>query len=237
MAVPTRRVHDVADPAALYKDYTPDGEHYAIAVRLLGKLPVAYPDDAAPSQPARKPAVILVADTDVLSDRLWVQSSPTLGQTLVSPFANNGDLFVNAIDDLVGPSNLIGIRGRAVTERRFTRVDMLRRQADEKFKAKQVELQTELGETEKRLDALRMDAGDQARTAAQKATLDQFVQRKLAIRNQLRKVQRSLDADIERLSIRLKFVDILLLPILVTLVGLLYALWRARRRRAGAEWR
>lgn len=100
-----------------------------------------------------------------------------------------------------------------------------------------MELQTELGETEKRLDALRMDAGDQARTAAQKATLDQFVQRKLAIRNQLRKVQRSLDADIERLSMRLKFVDILLLPILVTLVGLLYALWRARRRRAGAEWR
>jgi ABC-type uncharacterized transport system involved in gliding motility auxiliary subunit len=237
MAVPTRRVRDVADPAALYKDYVPDGEHYAIAVRLLGKLPVAYPGDAAPSPPARKPAVILVADTDVLSDRLWVQSSPTLGQTLMSPFANNGDLFVNAIDDLAGPSNLIGIRGRAVTERRFTRVDMLRRQADEKFKAKQVELQTELSETEKRLDALRMDAGDRAHTAAQKATLDQFVQRKLAIRNQLRKVQRSLDADIERLSIRLKFVDILLLPILVTLVGLLYALWRARRRRAGAEWR
>ncbi|TAN06356.1 MAG: ABC transporter [Rhodanobacteraceae bacterium] len=236
MAVPTRRLRDAADPAALYKAYTPDGEHYAIAVRLLGRLPVAYPGDAPAGKPVHKPAVILVADTDVLSDRLWVQSSPTLGQTLMSPFANNGDLFVNAIDDLAGPSDLIGIRGRAVTERRFTRVDMLRRQADEKFKAKQVELQTELADTEKRLVELRQGAGTQTRTAAQRAALDQFMQRKLEIRNQLRKVQRSLDADIERLSIRLKFADILLLPLLVALAGLLYALVRARRRRAGRAW-
>jgi ABC-type uncharacterized transport system involved in gliding motility auxiliary subunit len=123
-----------------------------------------------------------------------------------------------------------------VTERRFTRVDMLRRQADEKFKAKQVELQAELSDTEKHLAALQRDMHGQARSAAQKATAEQFTRRKLAIRSQLRAVQRSLDADIERLSFRLKFVDILLMPILVTLAGLLYAAWRLRRRRAGA-WR
>ncbi|HEX7348290.1 MAG TPA: GldG family protein [Rhodanobacteraceae bacterium] len=232
MVVPTERVRDTPDPAALYKDYKPDGEHFAIAVRLRGTLPPAFAADAAAHPPTRAPEVILVGDTDVLSDRLWVQPSPTEGQTLMSPFANNGDLFVNAIDDLAGPSHLIGIRGRAVAERRFTRVDMLRRRADEKFKAKQIELQSELSETEKRLAALRQSAGGQARTAAQKATLEQFMQRKLAIRNSLRKVQRSLDADIERLSSRLKLIDILLMPTLVALLGLLYGAWRMRRRRA-----
>lgn len=229
MAVPAERVREASDPASLYKNYRPDGEHYAIAVRLEGELPSAFADDA-PAKPARKPAVILVGDTDVLSDRLWVLPSQTQGQTLMSPFANNGDFFVNAIDDLAGPSNLIAIRGRAVRERRFTRVDTLRRQADEKFKAKQLELQAELEDTEKRLAALKQDAKGSSRSEAQKSAVEQFTQRKLAIRGELRAVQRSLDGDIERLSMQLKFIDILLMPILVALTGLLYGLWRMRRR-------
>jgi ABC-type uncharacterized transport system involved in gliding motility auxiliary subunit len=239
MVVPAERVREASDPASLYRNYAADGEHYAVAVRLEGGLPRAFADDAPAQAAARKPEVILVlvGDTDLLSDRLWVQANPTLGQTLMSPFANNGDFFVNAIDDLAGPSNLIAIRGRAVNERRFTRVDALRRQADEKFKDKQTELQAELEDTEKRLAALKQSAQGSSRTEAQKAAVEQFTQRKLAIRGELRGVQRSLDADIETLSMQLKFIDILLMPILVVLVGLLYGLWRMRRRAAGGRWR
>jgi ABC-type uncharacterized transport system involved in gliding motility auxiliary subunit len=237
MVVPSQRVRDASDPASLYRDYAPDGEHYAIAVRLDGPLPDAFAGDQPAKPSARKPEVILVGDTDLLSDRLWVQSSSTEGQTLMSPFASNGDFFVNAIDDLAGPSNLIAIRGRAVNERRFTRVDMLRRQADEKFKDKLSELQAELEDTEKRLAALKQGTQGSSHTAAQKAAVAQFTQRKLAIRGELRAVQRSLDADIERLSMQLKFIDILMMPILVVLVGLLYGLWRMRRRATGGRWR
>ncbi|MGH8233608.1 MAG: Gldg family protein [Rhodanobacteraceae bacterium] len=237
MTVPTGLVRDALDPSTLYKDYQPEGRHFAIAVRLQGKLPSAFPADAPGKTPTRKPEVILVGDTDLLSDRLWVQTSLAQGQTLVSPFANNGDFFVNAVDDLAGPSDLIAIRGRAVAERRFTRVDALRRQADEKFKAKQSELQAELSDTEQRLAVLKQVSHGRGQTAEQKAAAAQFVQRKLAIRDELRAVQRSLDADIEHLSMLLKFLDILLMPILVTLVGLMYGAWRVRRRRAGGEWR
>lgn len=233
MLVPAQRVRDAADPAALYKDYVPSGEHYPIAVRLDGKLPAAFSGDAPAQPPKHAPQVILVGDTDVLSDRLWVVPSAAEGQTLMSPFASNGDFLVNAIDDLSGPSDLIAIRGRAVNERRFTRVDALRRQANEKFRTKQLELQAELDDTEARLAALKQNEHGQKRSAAQKAAVAQFMQRKLEIRNELRAVQRSLDADIERLSMQLKFIDILLMPILVALVGLLYGLWRMRRRFAG----
>jgi len=237
MAVPAERVREALDPSTLYEAYRPDGEHYAIAVRLRGELAPAFAPDASTAAGARKPEVILVGDTDLLSDRLWVQASPSLGQALMSPFANNGDFFVNAIDDLAGPSDLIAIRGRAVTERKFTRVDALRRQADEKFKAKQLQLQAELNDTEQHLAKLKQAAHGRNRTAAQKAAVEQFMQRKLAIRTELRAVQRSLDADIERLSMLLKFIDILLVPILVALAGLMYGAWRTRRRRAGGEWR
>ena len=35
---------------------------------------------------------------------------------------------------------------------------------------------------------------------------------------------------------QLKFIDILLMPILVVLAGLLYGLWRMRRRASGGRW-
>ncbi|HEX7325511.1 MAG TPA: Gldg family protein [Rhodanobacteraceae bacterium] len=233
MAVPAQRVRAATDPATLYKDYRPNGEHYAIAVRVEGKLPVAFEGDAARRAPAHAAQVILVGDTDLLSDRLWVQSTSTLGQTLASPFANNGDFFVNAIDDLSGPSDLLAIRGKAVNERTFTRVDALRRQADEKFKTRQLELQNELNATDARLTALKQGSPSSGVTAAQKAAVAESMRRKLQIRSQLRAVQRNLDADIERLSMRLKFIDILLMPILVTLAGLLYGWLRVLRRRSG----
>ena len=235
MAVPASRVREALDPSPLYEGYQPQGEHYAIAVRLRGDLVPAFAADAATG--ARKPEVILVGDTDLLSDRLWVQQSPSQGQTLVSPFANNGDFFVNAVDDLAGPSDLIAIRGRAVDVRKFTRVDALRRQADEKFKTKQLQLQAELTDTEQHLAELKQAAHGRNRTEAQKGAVEQFMQRKLAIRTELRAVQRSLDADIERLSVLLKFIDILLMPIVVTLAGLLYGLLRIRRRRSEGAWR
>ena len=233
MSVPAARVRDARDPSVLYGDYKPDGEHYAIAVRLVGTLPGAFPADALAKPPARKPEVILVGDTDLLADRLWVQAGTSPGPALMSPFANNGDFFVNAVDDLAGPSDLIAIRGRAVDERRFTRVEALRRKADDKFKAKQQELQAELGDTEQRIAQLKQAGHGHTGTAAQKAAVEQFTQRKLKIRSELRAVQRSLDADIEKLSMLLKFIDILLMPILVALLGLVYGAWRTRRRRAG----
>ncbi|WHZ18805.1 MAG: Gliding motility-associated ABC transporter substrate-binding protein GldG [Rhodanobacteraceae bacterium] len=232
MSVPTARVREAFDPSALYNGYKPDGEHYAIAVRLVGTLPGAFPADVPARPPARKPEVILVGDTDLLADRLWVQAGTSPGQALMTPFANNGDFLVNAVDDLAGPSDLIAIRGRAVDERRFTRVDALRRQADDKFKAKQIELQAELSDTEQRIAQLKQSAHGHTGTAAQKAAVEQFTQRKLQIRGELRAVQRSLDADIERLSMLLKFIDILLMPILVSLLGLMYGAWRTARRRA-----
>ena len=233
MLVPAQRVRDAVDPASLYSGYSPSGEHYAIAARAIGRFTSAFPQRHDAAHLARSQGtdqVLLVADTDMLSDRLWVQLTPSFGQTLANAFANNGDFFVNAVDDLAGPSDLIAIRGRAIADRPFTTVDNLRRAADEKFKAKQNELLSELADTENRLAALQ-SRGNPGLNASQKSTVEQFMKRKLQIRGELRDVQRQLDADIEALAARLKFVDILLVPIVLTLLGLAYAGWRARRRR------
>ncbi|MFZ1392385.1 MAG: hypothetical protein WAS23_12415, partial [Dokdonella sp.] len=179
--------------------------------------------------------IVIVADTDVLADRLWVQVQDFLGQKLMNAFANNGDLVLNTIDNLTGSSALISIRGRATSQRPFTTVDALKRSADDRFRAKEQELQGELQETERKLAELQSaKTHDQQMILSpeQKSELDNFVKRKTGIRKELRDVRRSLDAEIETLGSRLKFLNIVLVPLLVTLVAAGFAMWQVRRRKS-----
>jgi len=238
--VPTSRVRVLPDPNSLYSGYTPSGEHYVIAARLGGKLKSAFPERTGEGHLAETKdgaQVVLVADTDLLSDRLWVQVQNFFGQKLMNAFANNGDFAVNAVDNLGGSSDLISIRGRATSQRPFTTVEALRRSADERFRSKEQELQQELSDTERKLTELQgAKSDDQAMILSpeQSAELEQFMQRKLEIRKELRQVRRQLDAEIESLGTRLKLLNIGLMPLLVTCAALAFAWWRSRRRRQSA---
>ena len=71
-------------------------------------------------------------------------------------------------------------------------------------------------------------------TAQQKREIEQIQLRRLGINKELRDVQHQLNAEIDALGLRLKFINIVLVPALVVLLGLLYG-WRrtrySRRRR------
>jgi ABC-type uncharacterized transport system involved in gliding motility auxiliary subunit len=64
----------------------------------------------------------------------------------------------------------------------------------------------------------------------QQAEIDRFMDRKLEIRKELRQVQHDLQRDIDGLGTRLKLINITLVPILVMIAALLYALQRRRRQ-------
>ena len=237
--VPVQRVLEAAsDPTALLQNYKPDNAHYVIAARLRGTLASAFPQRAsAPGHLARsKPdaEVILVADTDLLSDRLWVETQNYLGQPTMSAFANNGDFVTNLADNLSGSSALLSIRGRSTSQRPFTRVRALQAAADQKFLSKKQELERELADTRRRLDELQASKGGRTASASaeQKSEIEQFQQRRLAINNELRDVQHQLNAEIDALGLRLKFINIVLVPVLVALIGLLYGWRRMRRSRS-----
>ena len=177
--------------------------------------------------------LIVVADTDLLSDRMWAQAQSIFGQRLVTAFASNGDFVVNALDQLAGSSDLMGLRGRAAFSRPFGRVDELRREAEAQFRLTEDRLQQELARTEDRLSELQ-DARDDAfalsLTPEQEAELEKFSEERLRIRRELRDVRRSLDASIQRLGAVLKAVNIGLIPLLIAVGGLAAALIRRRKR-------
>ena len=85
--------------------------------------------------------VMVVADSDVLSDRLWVQVQNFFGQRIASPWADNGALLVNLADHLGGSADLISLRARGQYSRPFERVNTLRRDAEQQFLASEQRLQ------------------------------------------------------------------------------------------------
>lgn len=236
--VPTQRVLDASsDPSKLLQGYQPDNTHYVLAARLKGTFHSAFPERAGTpgfkGRSAPDSEVILVADTDLLSDRLWVEPQTILGQTMMRVFANNGDFVTNLVDNLSGSSALLSIRGRSTSQRPFTRVQALRNVADQKFLQKEKELEQELADTRRRLDELQPSKDNRTTkvTAEQRREIEQFRQRQLAINKELRGVQHQLNAEIDALGLRLKFINIVLVPGLVILIGLLYGWRRSRRNR------
>ena len=176
--------------------------------------------------------VIVVADVDMLSDRLWVQVQNFFGQQIANAFADNGTFVINALESLSGSNDLIDVRSRASYSRPFTVVADLRARAEAQFQETEQSLQRELEETERRLSELqtsRDDSGNILMTEEQQAEIDRFIDRRAAIRQELRAVQRGLDRDIERLGTVLKVVNIGLVPLLLT-IFVLFAVWRRSRR-------
>lgn len=230
--LPTDRLRMAADPSSLLDELGEGGERRSIAIRVSGTANTAYPDMDEDGWLAEGPVnAVLVADTDLLADALWVQRQRFLGQVLLEPFADNGALAVNAVENLLGDANLISIRGRATSDRPFGLVDELRREAEARLRATEQQLELELREAEARLTELQQARGDadlSILTPEQEAEIDRFMDQRLEIRRQLRQVRRELDRDIEQLGGRVKLINIVLMPLLVTAIALLVA-WRRRR--------
>jgi len=243
--LPVERFRMLSDPASLRDGFKPTGRRYAIGARVSGMVHSAFPTgppagvQLAPGQldlkESTKPLNLVVfADTDMLSDFLWVHEQNFFGQRMTQAWASNGDLVQNALDNLSGSADLISVRGRASFTRPFERVERLRRAADDRFRAKEQELERQLRETEEKLTGLQSKGGAASAelllTPAQEQEIDHFQTEKLRIRKQLRAVRAGLDEDIKRLGTTLKILNIIVVPGICAVLALLIAAWRRRRR-------
>jgi ABC-type uncharacterized transport system involved in gliding motility auxiliary subunit len=226
---------DLAAPAS-----AGEGAVRTVAARISGRLPSGFAtapediDDAGHLAQSVEPvSVIVVADVDLLGDDYWLQKSEYAQQILVQPFADNGDLVTNALDNLTGSEDLIAIRSRGAYTRPFERVQALRAQAESQFRGKEQELEAKLADTEAQLSDLQRSRGGKpvTLTPEQEAALEAFVQEKRRIRAELREVRYQLDRDIQALGTRLKLANIGLMPLVVAGFGVAVAAARLRRRR------
>jgi ABC-type uncharacterized transport system involved in gliding motility auxiliary subunit len=238
------RLRFLSNPQDLSSDFQPTGDRYTLVARITGQAKTAFEQvpEAVPlvghltQSDEAGINIVLFADTDVLTDHLWVQKQNFLGQAIANSFADNGTLVANIADQLLGSSDLIGIRARASTNQPFDRVDALRLSAEAQFRDTELRLQAELDETERKLTEMqtaRQDGELTVLTSEQQDEVQRFVDRKLQIRTELRQVQHDLSRDIEALGMRLKFLNIVLVPVLIVIAALVFGQIRRRRREHG----
>ncbi|MFT6344092.1 MAG: ABC-type uncharacterized transport system involved in gliding motility auxiliary subunit [Paraglaciecola sp.] len=233
------------DPEELAKVYQSDNQSYVLATRLSGQADSAFmqvPEGLEMTEiktSTNKLNVILVGDTDMLADRFWVQKSNFFGQTISTPFANNGDFVTNAVENLGGSDALISIRSRGIFSRSFSKVDELTVVAEQKFRDQEQILQRRLEETEQQLLQLQnqqVEGGSMIISAEQQFAVDEFLEKKVTIRKSLRDVRHQLDKDIESLGNWLKLFNIALAPmILILLLVLLRGIFRTKSRPSKIE--
>ena len=243
------------DPIGLLNEFKPSKERYTLAARITGPVKSAFDgapkpkkDDKAdkkakgkkekPLPPHIKSSkttinVIVVSDVDILADRTWLSARNMLGQRIVVPFANNADFAINMLDNFTGSQELISLRGRGIKERTFKVVSQLERAAEIRYRKTEQGLQKKLEALQKKLAGIegnRKDrSGNVILTKQQQSLVKKFRSDMISIRGQLRAVQHALSKDIDALETRLKILNIITVPILITIIAFGLALVRRRR--------
>lgn len=237
------------DPNIILENFVAEDKPQNLAVRLSGHVNSAYPE-GKPTATADSDTgaagggadttslkegdinVIVVADTDILSDMFWVRRQSFFGVDIPQPIANNGDFVVNTLENLSGNTDMISLRSRGEFSRPFKVVETIRREAEDKFRNRERELQTKLTETEQRILALQREGGESnlILSKEQNAEIEKFQTEQLKTRKELRAVQHELQKNIESLGSKLKFINIGLMPLLIMIAAIATGLYRTRRR-------
>ena len=247
----------------IVKKFMPSGVEYALALRLSGTFKTAFPNgnpakeepsdsdkkektDKTPENTTQnaealkesksKTSVVLIADADLLYDQFTVQKQQIFGQTLVIPRNANIDLLLNLVEQLSGDSNLIEVRSRGTLQRPFTLIKSIQAEAEDRYRAKINQLEDELSRTNQRLSDLQQNKEQGQRfiiSPEQQAELEKFRTKKVEVRNELKTLRRQLRRDIDSLENRLKWSNIVGMPIAVIGAGIGIALFK--RKRAAAK--
>jgi ABC-type uncharacterized transport system involved in gliding motility auxiliary subunit len=242
------------EPQQLLANFVPGYERLTLGARVTGEVKTAFPDGkpGAPKEPEAEPKpegetpasgltassapldLVVYSDADLLHDQMWMQELGRIGQqVLVRPISENVDLLKNTIESVSGGAELMSIRMRGKTSRPFERVQELQRDSDQRFLARQQELERKLQDAERRLNELqkaKADGSEELVTAEQRKEEEKVREEFVQTRRDLRDVKHQLHKDIAGLGTSLKWLNIALMPALVCAAAVALGAWRSQQR-------
>ena len=165
---------------------------------------------------------IVVADSDLTANYLWVRVQDFYGEQVLVPWASNGDFIINSLDYLSGGNTLASITNRESFSRPFQVVDDLKLAAENTFRVEEDRLQKKLALLQSKFEGSEL-------TDKNSAEYDLFQQDLLKVRKELRDVRRNLNKDIDNLGSTLKFINIFLMPIILSIFIILFAYFRKKQ--------
>jgi ABC-type uncharacterized transport system involved in gliding motility auxiliary subunit len=230
------------------KAFKPSGKSMPLALRLTGKFKTAFPeglkenDKPVPNTPALRESgadnsIILVADVDLLADGAAVDVQDVFGRKVVVPSNGNLAFAMGMVEQFAAGDEFISLRSRTGAFRPLTVVRELEAEAQKQYFGKIQALEEEVQKTTAKLQELQKSQGPAGKSGQllspeQQAELERFRKTVAEARLQLKEVRKNLRQDAESLVFWTKVANIVLMPLLVALIGLLVAFVGGRRRKA-----
>ncbi len=246
---------------AVRKALKPAHTRYPLAVRLTGKFKTAFANGkpaappAEPTNPNATPTptpstsstpvslkeatnegvVVLIGDADFAFDTIAGNEQQVLTQTVFSPTNGNLNFIESSVEMLAGDSNLMSIRSRASANRPFLVVNQMEAAAEQRYQSKIDELENSIAQTKQKLAALQNSNPSDQKTVLspqQQAEIKKFQENEAKLDKELKQVRKDLRQEIDSLQNTLKWINIAAMPLLVTLAGLGFAIFKRQSRAA-----
>ena len=246
----------------IMKEFKPSGVQYALAIRLTGKFKTAFPDGAPQEKKDEKAdtekkeekkaeekkgsdslketkgdnTVVLFGDSDLLYDPFTIRRIDSPFGAMQMAMNANLNLAQNIIEQMTGDNNLIAVRSRATLNRPFTRVKEIEAAANEKFQSEIKRLEDSSAEAQRKINEMQAQKKDKDQrfilSPEQRVELEKLRKEEGDTRKRLRQVQKDLKKEVVSLQTRLKWINILAVPLAVTATGIVIALVNRRKTSA-----
>jgi ABC-type uncharacterized transport system involved in gliding motility auxiliary subunit len=239
---------------SVLKEFKSSGTAYPLAVRLAGKFKSAFPNgapeekkddaekkdgdkdekkDAGTSlkETASDNVVILVGDADMLYDRFAIREMNTPFGAMRMPMNANLNFAQNLIEQLAGDSNLIGVRSRATVSRPFTLVKKMQAASQERYQAAIKKLEDSLADAQRKLNELQQNKDKNQRfilSPEQQTEIAKFRADEARTKEDLKKLRKEFRKDIDALENRIKWFNIAAMPLIVSLSGIVIAIYKRK---------
>lgn len=234
-------------PELLLRSFSPSGKVFDFAVMLRGEFRTAFPDASVKNGAASKSLqrsvssnsmVVLVADTDFLFNDVCVQfSKDQFGRKFYLRKNDNINFFQNLIEYMTGGNGMADIRCRQTSSRPFLRINELRSKSEQDYKNKILALEKDLVETQNKISSLQKEnSGRYSKyvfSPEQETELKKFQEKSMAARKELKELRKGLYGSINRIENTIKWLNILFVPLIMVIAGLLWA--AAVRRRSSSK--
>jgi len=237
------------------KDFKPGNRKYSLAVRLTGKFKTAFPEGKPEDKPAEgekkeenkeakkdealkagpETTVILVGDADMLHEQFYAEVQSFLNQKIMMIHSGNLTFLQNAVELLGGDASLVNARTRATKSRNFEVIRNIRTQAAADYQAELQKLEEKKNETQRKLSELQSKKDPKQRFALspeQAAEIERYKKEQVETNKRLKEVRKQLRRREEKLETTLKLVNILVMPGVVTAMGIGLALYNRKRTAA-----
>ncbi len=178
--------------------------------------------------------VILFSDSDMLYDAFCLRQGD-LGVGLITT-GGNLPMLLNSVEVLVGGGDLIQVRNRKSPVRPFVKLKEMRETVEEKYRPQLIELEKERQELAEKLSKARpqldLKKGALIVDQATMNNIKEMEKNSKTIDKEVRNIRKEVNKEVEFRKTLIKTLNVLVVPLLVGMVGLLFAMQRRTRTAA-----